>query len=148
VIYFAMPPTGSIKIGCSADVPGRLEGLEHHYGVELALLATMEGDRSTEAEIHRRFHHHRLGRTEQFRSGADLMDFIGRPLFVNPDPDAIEAIPPRSKLAGITIQCSRAWKEWIVRGAKYCRTDVSKLVDMALVEYLKNRGFGEEAPER
>jgi hypothetical protein len=55
----------------------------------------MEGDREREADIHGRFAHLRLGRTEQFRPGADLMAFIGRPLLVNPDPDAVEIHPNR-----------------------------------------------------
>jgi hypothetical protein len=91
VIYFAQLPTGSIKIGCANDVEGRLSGLAYHYGTELALLATMPGDRSVEVEIHERFSHLRLGRTEQFRPGADLMQFIGKPLVVGINPDAIEA---------------------------------------------------------
>jgi hypothetical protein len=35
----------------------------------------------------------RLGRTEQFRPGADLLEFIGRPLLVGVNPDAVEASP-------------------------------------------------------
>jgi hypothetical protein len=36
----------------------------------------------------------------------------------------------------------------VERGADFCRTDVAKLVDAALVEYLKQRGFDEPAPRR
>jgi hypothetical protein len=115
---------------------------------ELILLATVPWDRVVESEIHQQFSHLRLGRSEQFRPGADLLDFIGRPLLVNPDPDAIEATPPRSAMAAITVKGSVAWREWMERGARFCRIDVSKLVDLASVEYLKGRGFTEEAPER
>ena len=90
MIYFAQLPGGSIKIGTTVDVEARLQSLESHYGTELALLATMPGDRSVEAEIHERFSHLRLGRTEQFQPAADLMAFIGRPLLVDPNPDAVE----------------------------------------------------------
>jgi hypothetical protein len=96
VIYFAMTPTGSIKIGCSRELEKRLGALERHYGVELVLLHTMEGDFDTEDEIHDRFAHLRLGRTEQFQPGPDLMEFIGKPLLVQPDPDAVEAIGPQT----------------------------------------------------
>ena len=40
------------------------------------------------------------------------------------------------------------WRDWVDRGAEYCRTDVAKLVDAALVDYLKQRGFDEPAPKR
>jgi hypothetical protein len=48
----------------------------------------------------------------------------------------------------LTIKGNLVWREWVERGAKHCRTDVAKLVDAALVEYLKARGFGESPPER
>ncbi|WP_437310639.1 GIY-YIG nuclease family protein [Sorangium sp. So ce388] len=41
----------------------------------LCVLATMDGDRSTEAELHRRFHSYRLS-GEWFKPEPDLMDFI------------------------------------------------------------------------
>ena len=69
----------------------RLSDLADHYGEKLALLATMPGDRSVEAEIHERFSHLRLGKTEQFQPAADLMAFIGKPLLVDISPDAVEA---------------------------------------------------------
>lgn len=82
MVYFVQPIDGGpIKIGCSRDVPTRIQQLESHYGCRLALLATMEGGRSEERAIHERFAHLRFGRTEQFQPGPDLMDFIGRPLF-------------------------------------------------------------------
>ena len=31
---------------------------------------------------------------------------------------------------------------------RFCRTDVAKLLDVSVVEYLKTRGFDQEAPER
>lgn len=91
MIYFAQTPTGSIKIGCSDDVETRLGQLANHYGAGLSLLATMQGGRKREAEIHERFAHLRLGRTEQFRPAQELLDFIGKPLLVSANPDAVEA---------------------------------------------------------
>lgn len=49
---------------------------------------------------------------------------------------------------GLAVKGSPEWTEWVRRGAKFCRTDVSKLVDAALVSYLKGRGFDEPPPER
>jgi hypothetical protein len=48
----------------------------------------------------------------------------------------------------VTIRGSEEWKAWVEAGAKFCRTDVTKLFDVAVVEYLKARGFDSEAPER
>jgi hypothetical protein len=55
---------------------------------------------------------------------------------VNPRPTAL------------TIKGRPEWRDWVDRGAEFCRTDVAKLVDAALVEYLKQRGFDEPAPKR
>jgi hypothetical protein len=48
----------------------------------------------------------------------------------------------------MTIKGREEWRMWVERAAKYCRTDVAKLVDAALVEYLKQRGFDETPPLR
>jgi hypothetical protein len=48
----------------------------------------------------------------------------------------------------MTIKGRPEWREWVDRAATFCRTDVAKLVDAALVEYLKQRGFDEPAPRR
>jgi hypothetical protein len=49
---------------------------------------------------------------------------------------------------GFNIRCTPAWREWVEAGAEYCRTDSAKLVDAALVDYLKARGFDQLAPKR
>ena len=59
-----------------------------------------------------------------------------RPTRENPRPTAL------------TIKGRAEWRDWVERGADFCRTDVAKLVDAALVEYLKQRGFDEPAPKR
>jgi hypothetical protein len=150
MVYFAQLPGGSVKIGYTETLDARLDQLRAHYGAELALLATMPGDRSVEAEIHDRFAHLRFGRTEQFKPAADLMEFIGRPLLVDANPDAVEATQPLPGLIiiAVTIRGSEEWKAWIEAGARYCRTDVAKLIDAAVVDYLRARGFGQEAPDR
>ncbi len=104
MIYFAQLPGGSIKVGFTDNLDARMAQLTAHYGTEPALLATMPGDRAAEAEIHSRFAHLRIGRTEQFRPGFDLLAFIGKPLLVNQDPDVIEAISPRFRAYRLTEQ--------------------------------------------
>lgn len=56
--------------------------------------------------------------------------------------------PTGRRPMGLAVKGSPEWTEWVRRGAKFCRTDVSKLVDAALVSYLKGRGFDEPPPER
>jgi hypothetical protein len=93
VIYFLQPVEGGpVEIGSSEDVDLRRQQLESHYGRPLALLATMPGGRREEEVVHARFAHLRCGQTEQFRPGPGLMAFIGRPLLVEPNPDAVAAM--------------------------------------------------------
>lgn len=77
MIYFMQPPDGGpIKIGYSDAPDVRHKALQLHYGRELVILATMNGGREREAEIHLRFAHLRFGITEQFRPDSELLDFI------------------------------------------------------------------------
>ncbi len=59
-----------------------------------------------------------------------------------------EGKPSRPAPSGITIRGSAEWRAWVDRGAEFCRTDTSKLIDAALIEYLKARGFTEPPPKR
>jgi hypothetical protein len=52
------------------------------------------------------------------------------------------------KVKRIAVQASEPWVDWVERGAKFCRTDVSKLIDAALADYLAARGFPDKPPER
>jgi hypothetical protein len=100
LIYFLQATDGGpVKIGYSANVPGRVRQLETHYGKPMAVLATMDGDRDEERAIHARFAHLRLDgpgsrgvQPEQFRPAPDLMTFIGRPFLVGPNPDSVEVM--------------------------------------------------------
>ncbi len=59
--------------------------------------------------------------------------------------------PPEAtarRLVAVAIKGNEKWKEWLERGAKHCRFSVSTLVDQAVAEFLKARGFTEEPPER
>lgn len=48
----------------------------------------------------------------------------------------------------ITIKGSLEWKAWVDELADQFRTDASKLIDMALVQFAKANGFTKEAPRR
>ncbi|WP_165073262.1 hypothetical protein [Paludisphaera rhizosphaerae] len=52
------------------------------------------------------------------------------------------------KSIAVTLRGTPEWKEWVERGAGHCRTDVAKLIDAALVDYLRAKGFDEPAPPR
>jgi hypothetical protein len=96
MIYFVQCTDGGpIKIGYSVDVEARVRKLEAYYGRPLSLLAAMPGDLGTEAEIHEQFAHLRLGRTEQFRPAAELLEFVGRMDRIAVNPDAVEVMSPQ-----------------------------------------------------
>jgi hypothetical protein len=93
VVYFVQAVDGGpIKIGHSVDVERRIGQLEADFKRKLAVLAVIPGGRIQEREIHDRFSHLRLGKTEQFRPAQDLLDFIGRPLLVSVNPELVEAM--------------------------------------------------------
>jgi hypothetical protein len=54
------------------------------------------------------------------------------------------AKPPRT----VGVRATGQWADWLERVAKHCRTDVAKLIDMAVADYAKARGFDELPPER
>jgi len=48
----------------------------------------------------------------------------------------------------VGIRSTPEWAAWLEGAATFCRTDTSKLIDAALVDYTKARGFGEDPPPR
>lgn len=48
----------------------------------------------------------------------------------------------------VGIRATFEWAEWLERAAKFCRTDTAKLIDAALIDFLRAKGFEEEAPPR
>ena len=56
--------------------------------------------------------------------------------------------PSQRQPTAITIRGTREWREWLERGAEHCLTDVAKLVDVAVSQYLKAQGFDEPRPKR
>jgi hypothetical protein len=146
-----MQPTdgGPIKIGYSENVLRRHKQLEAHYGVPLAILASRPGDQEDERELHERFKHLRLGLTEQFQPAGDLLEFIGRPLLVGMNPEAVEAIEPdHNKVkATVVVKCRREWKEWLQNYAKHLRVNPAQFIDIALAEMAADDRF-EPPPKR
>lgn len=128
-VYFMQPVSGGpVKIGYSENVSRRRERLEAHYGQPLAVLAVIDGDRKEEARIHAQFehlrYHNRTGRgrkLEQFRPGAELMAFIGKPLLVDPNPDAVEAMPyPESGLKAVRLElCEETHRQLRIVAAEH-----------------------------
>lgn len=149
MIYFVQSLEGGpVKIGFTDNLEQRLAGLEAKYQQPLAVLATMDGGRREESELHDRFAHLRLGRTEQFRPTADLMAFIGRPLLVAADPSVVEAMPCHLKPLVVQLRGSSEFKAWVESGADFDRSTVAVLVEKALVSYLKGTGFAPKPPRR
>lgn len=136
MIYFLQSVNGGpIKIGFSTDIQRRHAELETHYDQPLVLLATMKGDRRTESEIHHRFAHLRLGRTEQFRPGPELMAFIGRPLFVNQgDVELMDA-----SRAGTLIRVSVEFSEAIKEAASFDKFSISEYATKYLLPIIEKR---------
>lgn len=62
-------------------------------------------------------------------------------------PKGAAKLPQRQPTA-ITVRGSKEWREWLERGADHCLTDVAKLVDVAVSQYLKSQGFEEPRPKR
>jgi hypothetical protein len=144
-VYFMQPTDGGpVKIGFTDDLDARHKQLERHYGKPLTILATIEGGPDEERELHARFSHLRLGRTEQFRPAFDLMSFIGRPLLVGANPDAVEAMPGPpldDETCLISIKCRREWREWAMSIARAERAPLATLVDQLLADRAKESGL-------
>lgn len=84
-IYFAQESgMGAIKIGVARSVGVRIENLKVGMPHEVTLLATMDGDREAETEMHCKFAHARI-RGEWFRPVPELLEYIAA-LAVKPAP--------------------------------------------------------------
>jgi hypothetical protein len=153
VIYFAQATDGGpVKIGYTEDLEVRLHRLELHYGKPLALLATMPGDHSTEVEIHRRFGHLRLGRTEQFQPAAELMEFIGRPLLVAANSETVEVMPWRFDIVKMGADVVKMARHLAVDRnvplAEYLTERIRPLVEQDFEEMTRRLGKPSSEPTR
>ncbi len=59
-----------------------------------------------------------------------------------------KAPDPARQPTAVTIRGSKEWRAWLERGAQHCLTDTSKLIDVAVTQYLKGQGFEETRPKR
>jgi hypothetical protein len=48
----------------------------------------------------------------------------------------------------LAMKGSLEWKRWLERAARHCRLSTSTLVDLAVAEYVKARGFDDPPPPR
>lgn len=150
VVYFMQSVEGGpIKIGVTGNLTARHKALEQYYGCELAILATLAGERDKEREIHKRFSHLRFGKTEQFKPAKELLEFIGRPLLVSANPDAVElmAILDHVQPNAITIRGSAKWKEWLEGFAKHLRSKPTQVIDRSLAKLAEIEKY-KEPPDR
>jgi Meiotically up-regulated gene 113 len=146
MIYFAQLPSGAIKIGFSSQVDARLEYLEMELGQTLTLLKTIPGDRSVERKIHKRFTHLRVGRTEQFKPGDDLLEFIARPVLVGMNPSTVEAPRRFGTLVRIADDvASDAKSVAALRGtsmAEYLSETLRPILKQTIIDELSKRKGG------
>jgi Meiotically up-regulated gene 113 len=135
MIYFAQLPTGAIKIGKTGDVNARLAQLEREFQGQIALLRAMPGNFKEETEMHCLFQHLRI-RGEEFRPAPDLLEFIGRPLLVGANPNAIET--SRKFLIvrlELPIETHRALR---IEAARQ-EVSMARLARIAVEQYLQQR---------
>jgi hypothetical protein len=144
MVYFARLANGLIKIGTT----GRMK--QHNKAGAFIVLGVHDGGPDVERAVHQRFDHLRvegngsIRRPEHFRPDPGLLTYIAENCR---EPDLLDQLDGFPAIA-VTLRGSPEWKKWIEAGARYCRTDVAKLIDAAVVDYLKARGFSQEAPER
>jgi hypothetical protein len=63
---------------------------------------------------------------------------------VKQKPKPVPSRGPRT----VGVRATGEWADWLERAARHCRTDVAKLLDAAVADYVKLRGFNELPPER
>lgn len=74
VVYYIRVADDEIKIGTSANMLERAN--RHGLPGKKAILAIEFGGRDLERQRHQQFAHLRIGRTERFRPGVDLLAHI------------------------------------------------------------------------
>jgi hypothetical protein len=139
MIYFVQTPTGSIKIGKADDVESRLAQIENEFRGPMALLGVIPGGIKEERQIQKRFAHLRLARTEQFRPDRELMEFIGKPLLVGANPEAVEVMP---KLRAVRLELPEDVHKLLRLEAAKQDTSLAAMARLAVEEYLKRKAGG------
>ena len=139
VIYFMQPVDGGpVKIGFSDNVPGRQKALESMFGRKMNLLATTEGTKVRESEIHRQFAHLRFDGTEQFRPTLELAQFIGCDMHSIDEGSEIEAMRPvRSQ--GTLVRVSSEFADAIRDLANVELKSIAEVCDEFLYGLVRNQ---------
>lgn len=69
-----------------------------------------------------------------------------------PDEPAKRLGRPKSETGtrdhALVVRCREGWKGWTLGLAEFCREDTSDLVDHALVEYARLKGYQVPPPKR
>lgn len=76
VVYFIGGEDGPVKIGFTNELPSRLRSLQNSSPVPVRLLAAVHGDRTREAEYHRKFAADRLHGEWFARSEAIIGELV------------------------------------------------------------------------
>ena len=48
----------------------------------------------------------------------------------------------------VGVRALAEWAQWLDDAAKHCRTDIAKLIDVSVAEYVKSRGYDVPPPDR
>jgi hypothetical protein len=143
VIYFVkFPGSETIKIGYTGWLPDRLQQLTYQYDLEgdVEVLGVLDGNRRKEKEMHERFADLRIGRSEFFRPGQELLDFI-RCYAMNWH-RYINAFIYGDKRR-ITFLYSYKEFEQLERFAVHEGCNLGKLIDLALCAYAQARNYAD-----
>ena len=63
-------------------------------------------------------------------------------------PASVPAPSPGPRRTVLTIKGTDEWRGWLERLGDHLRMPASTIVDIALVDFAKAKGFKEEAPKR
>lgn len=143
MIYFVRAgDDGPIKIGTTTQLTIRLAGLKYDpvaEGRDIILLAVMDGGRSVEKSLHRRFSHLRI-KGEWHSAADDLLEYIASEgKSVDPDSDELGQVTILAYKAN--DQVFEEFKAWIEGFAEKMNVSTPVLLDMALNAFAEQRKF-------
>ena len=78
----------------------------------------------------------------------DLLDQDVAKMAKSKAPKEQPAPVPGPRPTALTIKGTLEWRAWADELAEHCRTDVAKVVDAAMIEYAKAKGFLKPPPKR
>jgi hypothetical protein len=143
---------GMIKIGTTIRLSERLKQLPVEYGTDVELIAVLDGDHTTEGDLHRQFDHLRVV-GEWFLPDEDLLEFIaarGR------EWDGIDEAPPMpcmsKDLKTVFLEKDLASKAYVIaklRGmitARYLSAKFRVDIEKDYVQVLRETGETKRSP--